>query len=329
MSNIAIGSNNFQNVKFGNNQVRGVYLGDNLVWTNFKYILDLYPNPAHHAYSLRKLRNLYGGFCLRIRRTTTLPTVTTTTVDLSFDTNNTISFNSTITNQTGTFTAATTLGAFAAGTVDGFTFSNINVVTWYDQSGNGKNVTTSTANLQPRLVNSLTADLERSGGLVAVRFTRSASTRLSLLDTTANINNMSTYFVGAFAVSSALGGVGYSLGDITNRFYFPFTAGSNVYASYGATVPAIILQTGFNLNRHLYELISPTVGSTTLVQGFENTTAKGTFGIINASSSQIMLGNVGGGTNYYDGFIQEVIGYQSNLNRTDKEDNINTYWTIF
>ena len=329
MSNIAIGANTFSNVKFGNSQVKGVYLGDNLVWTNFKYMLDLYPTNVHHAYSLRKLRNLYGGFCLRIRRTTTLPTVTTTTADLSFDTNlNAITINSNIVYVSGTATAATTLEQFALGTVDGFTASNINVVTWYDQSGNGKNVTNTLVSQQPRLWNSLNG-LEKSGGYAAVRFTRATSTNLKIADTTANINNMSSYFVGAFVVSSALGGVGYSLGDATNRFYFPFTAGANVYAAYSATTTAIILQTGFNLSRHLYELISPTVGSTTLIQGFADGVAKGTFGIVSASTAQIVIGNAGGGANFYDGFVQEVIGYQSNSNRIEKETNINDYWTIF
>lgn len=329
MSNIAIGANNFSNAKFGNNQVKGVYLGDNLVWTNFKYMLDLYPTNVHHAYSLRKLRNLYGGFCLRIRRTTTLPTVTTTTVDLSFDTNlNAITINSNIVYVSGTATAATTLGQFALGTVDGFTASNINVVTWYDQSGNGKNVTNTTVSQQPRLWNALSG-LEMSGGNVAVRFIRSSSTKLFLADTTANINNMSSYFVGAFVVSSALGGVGYSLGDATNRFYFPYTAGANVYASYASSTTAMILQTGFNLNRRLYELISPKEGSTTLIEGFANGVAKATVGIVSGSTAQILIGNSGGGSNHYDGFVQEVIGYQSNVNRIEKETNINDYWTIY
>ena len=293
-------------------------------------MLDLYPTNVHHAYSLRKLRNLYGGFCLRIRRTTTLPTVTTTTVDLSFDTDsNAITINSPITAAvSGTATAATTLGQFALGTVDGFTASNINVVTWYDQSGNGKNLTNANVAQQPRLWNSATG-LEMSGGNVAVRFIRSSSTNLFRADTTANINNMSSYFVGAYVVSSALGGVGYNIGNLTNRFYFPLTTGANVYAGYGSSGTAMILQTGFNLSRHLYELISPQEGSTTLIQGFENGVAKATVGIVSGSTAQIIIGNVFGTTNYYDGFVQEVVGYQSNLNRIEKETNINDYWTIY
>jgi len=36
-----------------------------------------------------------------------------------------------------------------------------------------------------------------------------------------------------------------------------------------------------------------------------------------------------GGTNYFDGYIQEIIGYQSNSFRAEKESNINSYWTIY
>ena len=88
MGNIALGLNTLSNVRFADNQISSVYLGTNLVWSiySYSYILDLYPTSVHHAYSLRKLRSDYGGFCLRVRRTTTTPTVTTTTVDLSFDT---------------------------------------------------------------------------------------------------------------------------------------------------------------------------------------------------------------------------------------------------
>ena len=296
-------------------------------------ILDLYPTNVHHAYSLRQLRTLYTGACLRVRRTTITP-ATSTTFDVGFDSvTGVVSFNSPLTNRVGDASAATTLGQFAEGTVDGLTAQPIYVVTWYDQSTNisTKNPTQTLESRQPRLVNVVggVATLEKSGGKVAVRFIRASNTNLFRVDTTANINNMSSYFVGAYVVSSALGGAGYSLGNATNRFYFPNTSGANVYAAYGATVTAITLQTGFNLNRHLYELISPTVGSTTLLQGWENGVAKGIFGIVSASTAQIVIGNVGGGALYYDGFVQEVIGYQSNLNRIEKETNINSYWKIY
>lgn len=288
-------------------------------------ILDLYPS-AHHAYSLRKLRTLYTGASLRVRRTVG---ATTVIVDVNFDvTTEAVALTSTITPFSG-ITTATTLGQFAAiagyGTPDAGVPANqsIFVVTWFDQSGNGKNTTNATPGQQPRLVNA--GNLEVSGGKVAVRFTRTSSQNLSLADTSANINNMSSFWVGQLSGSTG-SQIGYLLGA-TNRFFFPFTSGSAVYAGYGTSATAITLEGGFSVNRRLYELISPTPGSTTLAQGWTNGTAQGTRAIVNAATTNIQIGT--GGTNYFDGYIQEIIGWQSNAGREGKEININTYWTIY
>ena len=330
MGNIALGLNTLSNVRFADNQISSVYLGTNLVWSSYTYILDLYPTSVHHAFSLRKLRTAYTGACLRIRRTTTTPSVTTTTVDVSFNSLNTIGLDSAITYVSGTATTAINLGQFCASVVNGYsnpdgvnTNQNIFVVTWFDQSGNGKNPTQATAGLQPRLVN--LGNLEVSGGKVAVRFVKASSTSLNIADATANINNMSSYFVGAF-VGSTNGQVGYNLGGASNRFYFPYL-NTNIFAGYGASATAITLETGFNTNRKLYELISPLPGSATLAQGWTNGAAQGTRAIVNASTVNITLGTIT--TNYYDGYIQEIIGWQSNANRLEKETNINSYWTIY
>jgi len=296
------------------------------------FILDLYPTSVHHAYSLRRLRYDYTGFCLKIRRTTASPNpVNTITVDLSFDSNGTISFDSLISNQTGTTTtAANTLGEFAIGSVDGLTAQSvINVVTWYDQSGNDKNPTIATVGNQPRLVrlDSSVATLETSGGKVAVRFISASTNRLQLTDTTANINNMSSYFVGQF-VTTAGSQVGYGIsGTSTNRFYMPFSNGTNIFAGYGPSAGTITLETGVNTNRRLFELLAPLPGSTTLVQGWANGQAKNTAALSSGASVIIQLGTAG--SNHFDGYIQEVIGYQSNTNRLEKETNINAYWQIY
>ena len=288
-------------------------------------ILDLYPS-AHHAYSLRKLRTLYTGASLRVRRTVG---ATAVIVDVNFDTTTgAVALSSTITPFSGT-TTALTLGQFAAvpgyGTADPGVTANqsIFVVTWFDQSGNGKNPTNATPGQQPRLVNA--GALETSGGKVAVRFTRTSSQNLSMTDTTANINNMSSFWVGAFSGASG-SQIGYLL-NASNRFYFPFTTGTTVYAGYGTSATAITLEGGFSLNRRLYELLAPTPGSTTLAQGWTNGAAQGTRAIVNAANTNIQIGT--GGTNYFDGHIQEIIGWQSNAGREGKEININTYWTIY
>jgi hypothetical protein len=332
MGNIALGLNSLSNVRFGNNQVNSVYLGNNLVWSSFSYILDLYPTSVHHAYSLRKLRFAYGGFCLRVRRTTTTPTVTTTTVDLSFDSNNTISLNSPITYVSGTATTATNLGQFCASVVNGYTNpdgvntnQNIFVVTWYDQSGNGKNPTQSTAGQQPRLVNA--GNLELSGGKVAVRFIKASSQFLFMTDTTANINNMSSYWVGQF-LSSTGTQIGYLLSSTApnGRFYFPYQASSFVNAAYGSTLAALAFEAS-SPSRKLYELIAPDTILTTSATAYNNGLQSSFVTLRSQTIGFIQIGT--GSTNYFDGYIQEVIGWQTNANRLEKETNINSYWTIY
>ena len=330
---IEIGSVNADtSVKLGTTTIQSGYIGyNNFYGTEFK-ILDLFPS-AHHAYSLRKLRNSYTGKCLRIRRTTSTPTVTTTTVDLAFDSNGTISLNSAITYVSGTVTLSTNLGQFCASVVNGYTNpdlvntnQNIFVVTWFDQSGNGKNPTQATAGFQPRLVN--LGNLETSGGKVTVRFIRASSTRLNIADTTANINNMSSYYVGAFATTTS-GQIGYTISgsSTTAIFYFPFLS-TNITAGYGTVSNAIQLDTGTTTNRRLYELLAPSPLNSSVVQGWTNGISKGTYPIASGASQTIQLG-VAGTSALLDGYIQEVIGWQTNINRPEKEININNYWTIY
>ena len=313
-------------VKIGSTNIHSGYIGYDYFYVNTPPVLDLYPTSVHHAYSLRKVRTAYTGFCLRVRRTSG----TSTEVNVGFNSNGTITLNSPITYASGTATTATTLGQFAAiagyGTPDvGVTANqNIFVVTWYDQSGNGKNTTQATAARQPRLVNSTTADLEKSYGKVAVRFIKSRTDFLTVPDTTANINNMSSYFVGAFA-SNIGTQIAYALATV-NRFYLPAYIG-NIFAGYGTSASAIQLDSGFTTNRKLYELISPSTGSASLVEGFTNGASKGTVAIASGATTNIQIGT--GGTNYYDGYIQEVIGWQTNADRANKETNINQYWTIY
>jgi 3D (Asp-Asp-Asp) domain-containing protein len=89
-------------------------------------LLDLYPSAAA-AYSVRKLRNAYSGSAIRVRRSSD-----NTEQDIGFSSDN---------------LDATALTTFCSGT-DGF------VTTWYDQSGNSRNATNTTAADQPQIVSS-------------------------------------------------------------------------------------------------------------------------------------------------------------------------------
>jgi hypothetical protein len=90
-------------------------------------LLDAYPNAAA-AYSLRKLRTLYTGNAIRVRRSSD-----NAEQNIGFDGSGNLD--------------TTALTSFCSGT-NGF------ITTWYDQSGNGYNATQTTAANQPRIVTS-------------------------------------------------------------------------------------------------------------------------------------------------------------------------------
>jgi hypothetical protein len=91
---------------------------------SFVGLLDLYPNAAA-AYSVRKLSTAYTGSAIRVRRSSD-----NAEQDIGFSGGN---------------LDTTSLTSFCSGT-NGF------VTTWYDQSGNGNNVTQITATNQPQIV---------------------------------------------------------------------------------------------------------------------------------------------------------------------------------
>ena len=311
------------NVKLGSTTIQSGYIGFNQFYNTYTSILDLYPS-AYHAFSLRKLKSTYTGKCLRVRRTTTTPSATTTTVDLSFDVYNTISLNSPITYVSGTTTTAKTLGQFAASTghtnVDGVnTNQSIFVVTWFDQSGNNKNPTQSTAGFQPRLVNS--GVLETTNGKVSVRFVQANSNRLTLVDTSVSFNNMSAYVVGnGLALTNCA--FFYGLGS-TTRFYMP--NGNNI--SYVTTPTFTGYTNAIGVNR-LYELIAGTSTTSAYSNGVLLSPAS-------VTSSTAINTDIRIGTNptttavYTDGYISEIILFIGATNRTGIETNINSFYSIW
>lgn len=99
-------------------------------------LLDLFPVGAGSGYSVRKLRTGYSGACLRVRRSSD-----NTEQDIGF----------------------TSAGALDTSAISSFVGANSGfVVTWYDQGGNGINVTQSTTGRQPRIVNAGAIDTENS-----------------------------------------------------------------------------------------------------------------------------------------------------------------------
>jgi len=89
-------------------------------------LLDTYPS-AEGAYSLRKLRSAYSSYCIKVRRSSD-----NATQDIGF-----------VDNVLDTVSLLTFIGE-NSGYID----------TWYDQSGNGRNLTQSTTSQQPLIVSS-------------------------------------------------------------------------------------------------------------------------------------------------------------------------------
>ena len=94
---------------------------------SFVGLLDTYPNAAV-AYSVRKLRTAYTGNAIRVRRTDL------TESDIGFT-------------ATGNLDTTALLAFTGTGALDnGF------ITTWYDQSGNSRDATQTTALSQPQIV---------------------------------------------------------------------------------------------------------------------------------------------------------------------------------
>jgi hypothetical protein len=309
-------------VKIGATTVQSGYIGNNIFFGNEVPILDSFPN-AYHAHSLRKLRTAYTGFCLRVRRTA----VTSTEVNVGFDSNNTISLNSPIVYASGTATNATTLGQFAQGIVDGLiAHSNIFVVTWYDQSGNGRNPTQGTAGQQPRIVRLAsgvaTLETNTSGGKVAVRFIQANNTFLGISNTSIPLNNVSSYTLGtAISTTSAntLLTLGYTAGNI---FHLPQNLGITYLSTGAFSGNGVVV----GQNR-LYSLICGASTTSAYANGNILTPATVTSGA--GPNTFIRFGHRGITVVYSDIYMQEAISFVGNPSKIALETNINKYYKIW
>jgi len=257
------------------------------------------------AYSLRKLRSAYTGPAIRVRRSSD-----NAEVDIGF----TVSGNL----DTGTLVAH-------VGSGSGF------VTTWYDQSGNGRNATQTTAGSQPRIVNN--GVLEIANGKPAIRFNGSSmylggvSLPLSQLTLSSVLNDVTQAAAIRYPIGTGSAGGGRG---IFSSFTTPL---GQANASLGYTPDALItssdvVQTGF----------LPTIGQSYVVSLTTTATAtsiwanggnNGTGGKI--TLNQLFIGQRGDSFWYYDGHNSETIVFPSALSTTDRqniESNQGAYFTI-
>jgi hypothetical protein len=276
-----------------------------------KFLLDLYPNAAA-AYSLRKLRSAYTGSAIQVRRTNN------DVLDIGFT-------------STGELDTAALLAFTGTGALDnGF------VTTWYDQSGNARNATQTTAANQPKIVNAGSVLTQNSKpcfypdaipGLDTNFTDTSVGTIVKHLfivaDTTASVGNTINYQSVLFASYGGSGAVG-------NQMIFSYYTGEPTIKLRNFDGSSFVLNassiSGYKLWQSLRTSSALSIGendSAYISGGTPNTTFNG---------SNYRIGGAGGsGANNSPKLIQEVIYYPSDqsANLVGIQTNINDFYSIY
>jgi len=254
------------------------------------FLLDNYSGAAA-AYSLRLLDSTYSGSAVRVRRASD-----NAEQDIAFANNE---------------LDTATLETFASGT-------NAFVTTWYDQSGNGFDITQTTAFKQPKIVS--IGSTITDGTKPSVEFNNAQG-----LNTTANISNASNYY--PFYVRSVAGGSGAYIWDSEiGRVLIERTNNSAYYDQTNSFEGSALTSS--------YRLIHMELNSTTGGKVYENgvNTQSGLAYAQYPMSSQTALGSrFDVDASYLTGKIQEFILYNTDQSstRTGIETNINNFYSIY
>jgi hypothetical protein len=265
-------------------------------------LLDLYPSAAG-AYSVRKLRTLYTGNAIRVRRSSD-----NTETDIGFTALGNLDESA--------------LTTFCSGT-DGF------VTTWYDQSGNGLNLTQSTAANQPQIVSSGTVVTQNSKPTL---LSSNGTYRFLTTAFGVSLSNPQIFNVSLIsnAVSAGYTGHFIDLGNASAPFVNHFISGSGDTGTYTDVFSNTRLKYGTfnaNLNQQYLDCYESVSGTTTR---YLNTTDRGSNTYTVTTPNNLTIG--GSDTTFPAyGNIQEVVIYATgnSSNRTGIQNNINTYYGIY
>ncbi len=256
-------------------------------------LLDTYTGAAA-AYSLRKLRTAYTGYCIEVRRS-------------SDNATQNIGFVNGVLDES----ALTTF----CGAGDGF------VKTWYDQSTNGNNATMTTTGTQPQIVSS--GSVFSVNGKVSIKF---ANKRL---DHGLNIAGASTLH-SLFCIVSPIANSNYSMpfaqgnnGDTVNGISLLMDCGSaDKWGTYESVPRAADTALNNGTQYHLAMIRNGSGNGTFYLNG-------GTDGTYTSTSGSICKSI--GHASYSNEYIQEVLFYNSDqsLKRSAIESNINSFYSIY
>jgi len=282
----------------------------------FTGLLDTYAGAAA-AYSVRRLNSSYTGPLLRVRRSSD-----NTEQDISYE---------------GANLNTATLLAFCG-------LSNGYVVTWYDQSGNGKHATQSTAINQPQIV--ANGGVIYKNGKPTIDFT----TQTAPVSLDATITSTNPYWT-AFGVISpgTIPSITYTYGrwisvgtpgtqdyNNTNSFLGFVTSQSG----YGAAPPAAVVgyNTTFAGNTISYSnqyIVNVLKTGNTVKSGLNNVLNSGFTQAGTLSATRLRIGAnitwLGETNSNFYGTIQEVIYYQTDesANVAGINTNLNAYYNAY
>jgi len=253
-------------------------------------LLDENPGAAA-AYSLRRLSSTYTGSAIQVQRADNVGGTT----DIGFDSYGEL--------DTIALTTA------AAG-------NDMVVATWYDQSGNSNDATQGTSANRPKIYDGTTG-VVTDNGKPAVEFSTSGTA-------TFNMTSSLTSVQSVFHVSKSTRTVLYApiLGHSTALDYSPGVSYQLLRVGYSATY---VINGDNRINGQTVDFTS-TAGKKPLSQSLLSLIHTSASGNVNQITQDRTIT-----TRSWDGAIQEIILYTSNQssNRTDIEDNINTFYDIY
>jgi hypothetical protein len=274
----------------------------------FTGLLDTYSGAAA-AYSVRQLSSTYSGSAMRVRRSSD-----DTEQDIGFSGSNVLD------------TAALLSFVGTGGTDDGF------VTTWYDQSGNAKNLLNATASTQPQIVDAgsvVTFDGHPclDGNIGAAAFLQAAN----VIDSVGDVAIFSTYALKTDGASANQ--FTFEIGNGTTSHRIHDTLGRGGAGLFGIDIRG---SSNFNFgnasgvavdNISLNSILSETNGF--YINGTQQTSDNSTRSA--STVDGLTLFNKGTGGFAYKGRFYEFIFFAADhtSNRTGIEANINTHFSIF
>jgi hypothetical protein len=210
------------------------------IYGGYTPLLNTYTN-AYIGFSMFKLRSAYAGSCLRVRRSSD-----NTEQDIGF-----------VNNYLDTASLLTFVGA-----------NNGFVVTWYDQSGNTRDLSRATAVNQPQIVAS--GSLITRSGIVTMSATSTQSLTLAIGP------GFTTSYSWWLSLEKDTTGNQYMMGrDVTNVLYLDYGTAQYIANANPITTTALSINT-FRLVNGIYQFPNTNFTANFYANGTSLGTASGT-----------------------------------------------------